>query len=151
MYVPVVEHEIMHVIESLLKASNNPETVDVWLTEGIAEFVSGGNAAGSISDQARFDDLIATHGALNPIAMHRYNDYPADLGVVYDYYLPMFQLATTYLFDARGHGATLVALRDLYLDVRDGIVFSTAFEDRFGISLADYEAQFFGLMNDYLN
>ncbi|MDH3292186.1 MAG: hypothetical protein OEO20_11120 [Gemmatimonadota bacterium] len=149
MYVPVVTHEIMHVIESLLRASNNPEQVDVWLTEGIAEFVSGGNAAPSISGKARYDELIAQHGRLNPIAMHRYTDYPG-LGLVYDYYLPMFQLAVTYLFDAQGHGASLMDLRDLYLDVRDGMSFSAAFADRLGISVAEYEQQFFDLMNDYL-
>lgn len=149
MYVPVVTHEIMHVIESLLRASNSPEQVDVWLTEGIAEFVSGGNAAPSITGQVRFDELIAQHGRLNPIAMHRYTDYPG-LGLVYDYYLPMFQLAVTYLFDAQGHGATLADLRDLYLDVREGVSFTTAFADRLGIGLTEYEQQFFDLMSDYL-
>lgn len=149
MYVPVVTHEIMHVIESLLRASNSPEQVDVWLTEGIAEFVSGGNAAPSITGKVRFDELIAQHGWLNPIAMHRYTDYP-DLGLVYDYYLPMFQLAVTYLFDAQGHGATLADLRDLYLDVREGVSFATALADRLGIGLAEFEQQFFDLMNDYL-
>ena len=149
MYVPVVTHEIMHVIESLLRASNNPEQVDVWLTEGIAEFVSGGNAAPSIDGKARFDELIAQHGRLNPIAMHRYTDYP-DLGLVYDYYLPMFQLAVTYLFDAQGYGATLPDLRDLYLDIRDGVSFATAFADRLGIGVAEYEQRFFDLLSDYL-
>jgi hypothetical protein len=150
MYVPVVKHEVMHVIESLLKASNNPELVDVWLTEGIAEFVSGGNAAPSITDRARFDDLIATHGRRNPIAMHRYTDYPSESGIVYNYYIPMFQLAATYLFDAQGHGATLEDLKDLYLDIREGMAFSAAFADRLGISVAEYEQQFFDLMSDYL-
>ncbi len=149
MYGPVVTHEIMHVIESLLRASNSPEQVDVWLTEGIAELVSGGNAAPSITGKVRFDELIAQHGRLNPIAMHRYTDYPG-LGLVYDYYLPMFQLAVTYLFDAQGHGATLADLRDLYLDVREGVSFTTAFADRLGIGLTEYEQQFFDLMSDYL-
>lgn len=149
MYVPVVTHEIMHVIESLLRASNSPEQVDVWLTEGIAEVVSGGNAAPSIGDKARFNELIAEYGRLSPIAMHRYTDYP-DLGLVYNYYLPMFQLAVTYLFDAQGHGATLADLRDLYLDIRAGVGFTTAFADRLGIGLVEYEAQFFDLMSDYL-
>jgi hypothetical protein len=150
MYVPVVQHEVMHVIESLLKASNNPETVDVWLTEGVAEFVSGGNAGGSIDDKARYDQLIATYGQLNPIVMHRYTDYPQGSGIVCDYYLPMFQLAVTYLFDPLGHGASLQDLRDLYLDVRDGVVFASAFENRLGIGVAEFEAQFFTLMNDYV-
>ncbi|NNG15875.1 MAG: hypothetical protein HKM89_05280, partial [Gemmatimonadales bacterium] len=150
MYVPVVQHEITHVIESLLKASNNPGTVDVWLTEGIAEFMAGGTAGGSITGKARFDQLIAAYGRLNPIAMHKYTDYPSGSNIVFEYCYPMFQLAATYLFDPRGHGASLVELRELYLDVRDGAVFATAFENRLGISLAEFEAQFFTLMNDYV-
>jgi len=150
MYVPVVKHEVMHVIESLLKASGNPNLVDVWLTEGLGEYVSGGTAGGSIASRAKFDEVIATYGRLNPIAMHQYR-YPDTDGVIYNYYYPMFELAVTYLFDERGRGATLEALRDLMLDVRDGVVFSAAFESRFGISLAQYEEQFFDLMTEYLN
>lgn len=150
MYVPVVRHEIMHVIESLLKATNNPGTVDVWLTEGIAEFMAGGTAGGSITTRARFDQLIATYGQLNPIAMHKYTDYPSIANIAFEYCYPMFQLAATYLFDQQGYGARLENLRDLYVDVRDGVVFAAAFANRFGLSLADFETQFFTLMNDYL-
>jgi hypothetical protein len=149
MYVPVVKHELMHVVESLIKASGNPNLVDVWLTEGIAEAVSGGTAGGSVTDLARLNHVKAQWGALNPIAMHVY-DYPDHEGVVYNYYYPMFQLASEYLFDPEGHGSSLQDFRDLLLDVRDGTVFATAFENRFGISLADYEARFFDLMDDYL-
>ncbi len=62
----------------------------------------------------------------------------------------MFQLASAYLFDPDGLGNSLQDFRDLLLDVRDGTVFATAFENRLGISLVDYEARFFELMNDYL-
>jgi hypothetical protein len=150
MYVPVVKHELMHVVESLIKASNNPHLVDVWLTEGIAETVSGGTAGGAITDLATLNDRIATYGQLNPIAMHVY-DYPDIEGVSYNYYYPMFQLAVTYLLDQDGHGGAYGNLKDLFLDVRNGTVFSEAFESRFGISLKEYEEQFFDLMNDYLN
>ncbi len=81
--------------------------------------------------------------------MHTY-DYPNIEGVVYYYYYPMFQLAVTYLLDANGHGKSMRDLKDLYLDVRNGAVFATAFRDRMEIGLADYEAQFFDLMTDYL-
>jgi len=43
------------------------------------------------------------------------------------------------------------ALSDLFLDARDGMLFSTAFENRFEIGLAEYEEQFFDLMNNYLD
>ncbi len=150
MYVPVVKHELMHVVESLMKASGNPDLVDVWLTEGIAEVVSGGTAGGQVTDLVRMNDLIATYGRLNPIAMHQYR-YPNTEGVVYNYYYPMFQLAATYLFDGAGHGRSWQDLKNLFVDVRSGRGFSAAFEDRFGISLSEYEDRFFTLMNNYLN
>ena len=149
-YLPVLRHELMHVVESLLKAGNDPRTVDIWLTEGVAELVAGGTAGGAILDAARFNDLIARFGLLNPIAMHQYN-YPDVDGIIFDYYYPMFQLAVTYLVDTNGHGNTMQDLRDLFLDVRSGVVFAVAFEDRLGIALQDYEDTFFQRMGGYLH
>jgi hypothetical protein len=57
-YNPTLKHELMHVVESLLKVSNNPTLVDVWLTEGIAEAVSGGTAGGSITDLQKFQEPV---------------------------------------------------------------------------------------------
>ena len=68
------------VVESLLKGSNDADLVDVWLTEGIAEYVAGGTAGGSVTDLASFEGLIATYGELNPVAMRGYR-YP-DIEVV---------------------------------------------------------------------
>ena len=150
MYVPVVKHELMHVVESLLKASSNPNMVDVWLTEGLAEYVSGGTAGGSITSLAKLDEVIAAYGELNPIAMHQYR-YPSIDGVIYYYYYPMFELAVGYLLYPAGVGREKPDVRDLFLDVLDGVVFATAFENRFGISLTEYEAQFFVLMRNFLH
>jgi hypothetical protein len=152
-YNPTLKHEIMHVVESLLKASNNPTLVDVWLTEGLAEAVSGGTAGGSVTDLQRFNELRNQYGSLklrnqygslNPIAMHRYEDYPDTNLIGYNYLYPMFQLAVEYLVDANGHGKTMDDVRNLLMDVRNGVPF------RFGMSLSEYESQFFALMNAYL-
>jgi len=148
-YNPTLKHEIMHVVESLLKASNDPNLVDVWLTEGIAEAVSGGTAGGRITDLQKFNELRNQYGSRNPIAMHRY-EYPNIEGIAYYYYYPMFQLAAEYLVDANGHGGTMNDVRNLLLDVRNGVPFSTAFQNRFGMSLAEFENQFIALMNAYL-
>ena len=101
MYLPVVKHELMHVVEPLIKGSGNPDLVDVWLTEGIAERISGGTAGAQVTDLGNLNELISTYGRLNPIAMHQYR-YPNTEGIIYNYYYPMFQLAVTYLFDADG-------------------------------------------------
>lgn len=148
-YNPTLMHEIVHVVESLLKGDNDPNLVDVWLTEGLAEAVSGGTAGGRILDLATLNELVDTYGSLNPIEMHRY-DYPDIAIVVFDYYYPMFQLAVEYLLDDNGHGMTMNDFKNLFLDVRNGAPFATAFENWFGMSLSEYEDQFFDLMNDYL-
>lgn len=149
-YIPTLKHEIMHVVESLLKESNDPNLVDVWLTEGIAEAVSGGTAGGRITDLQKFNELRNQYGSLNPIAMHRY-EYPNIAGIAYYYYYPMFQLAAEYLLDANGHGGTMNDVKNLLLDVRNGVPFPVAFQNRFGMSLTEYENQFFALMTVYLS
>ena len=103
----MVTHELTHVVQSLLIGEDNPGLADVWLTEGLAEVMSGGTAGGRITDLNRLNELRQQYGwSLNPIKMHRY-DYPAVEGIIYYYYYPMFQLAVEYLVDANGHGKTM--------------------------------------------
>ncbi len=150
-YTSVLKHELMHVIESLLKGTDNPLLVDVWLTEGIAEHVSGGTQSTEpVQTLAELEALVATFGELNPIAMHRYGGYEIGTPVA-GYYYVMFELAVRYLLDPFGLGGEEVDIRDTYLDARDGVVFANGFGERFGISLADYEAEFFERMRAYLN
>jgi len=148
-YRGVVKHELMHAIQFLLQGSDDPNLADAWLTEGIAEYVSGGTAGGSIHDLARLDSLIDKYGALNPIAMHQYH-YPDVELIAYNYYYPMFELAVTYLVDPSGAGGAKSSIRDIFLDVGKGIPFPTAFEDRLGIGLAEYEDQFFDRIRAFL-
>jgi hypothetical protein len=155
MYVPVVKHELMHVIEFLLIGvedfNTEPVRVDEWLSEGIGESVSGGTAGGNITSLARFEELISTYGELNPIAVHHQSQYPNIEGAAYFYYYPMFELAVNYLLDPAGAGVEKTGFRDIYLDIRDGEDFATAFENRLGISLTEYEAQFFDLIRNFLS
>ena len=144
-------HEIMHVVESLLKGDNDTNLVDVWITEGLAEAVSGGTSGGSVTDLTKMNELRQEYGSLNPIAMHRYAYPDPDIELVgYYYYYPMFQLAVEYLVDEHGHGKTMNDFLNLFLDVRNGVAFPTAFENRLGMSLSEYENRFFDLMTDYL-
>lgn len=149
-YTRVLRHELMHVIEGLLKGTDDPNLVDVWLTEGIAEYVAGGTAGGSITDLAKLDEVIAAYGELNPIAMHQYR-YPDVEGIGFYYYYPMFELAVTYLLEPAGVGNAKTAIRDIFLDARNGVQFATSFENRLGIGLQDYEDQFFDLIRGYLS
>lgn len=149
-YTRVVKHELMHVIQHLLVGAADVNLVDAWLTEGLGEYVSGGTAGGSITSLARLDELTGTYGELNPIAMHGY-DYPDIELIAYNYYYPMFQLAVRYLLDPLGGGNARTSLRDLFLDVAARIPFATAFENRLGVGLLEYENHFFDRIRAYLN
>jgi len=150
MYIPVITHELTHVVQSLLIGDDNPRLVDVWLTEGLAEAVSGGTAGSRITDLDQMNELRQKYGSsLNPIKMHLY-EYPDVDGIIFYYYYPMFQLAVEYLVDVNGHGKSFNDIKNLFMDVSVGVPFPTAFENRFGMSLLEYEVQFFDLMSDYL-
>ncbi len=149
-YTAVLKHELMHAIEGLLKGSDNPNLVDVWLTEGIAELVSGGTQSiPSVQTLQDLEELVAAFGELNPVAMHRYN-YP-NIPNVGAYYYVMFELTVKYLLDPLGIGMSKPGIRDLYLDARNGIPFSDAFEERSGIPLQQFEDEFFQRIRAYLN
>ena len=49
---------------------------------------------------------------------------------------------------AEGFGTSPQDVVDIFTDMADGSDFPTAFEKHMGISLTDYEKQFFDLMND---
>jgi hypothetical protein len=149
-YTRVLKHELMHVIEGLVKGSDNPNLVDVWLTEGIAEYVAGGTQSiSSVSTLAQLEELVATFGELNPIAMHQYA-YP-DIPGVGAYYYVMFELAVKYLLDPAGGGQAKPSIRDIYIDARNGVPFAPSFEANLGHNLDDFEDWFFELVRGFLN
>lgn len=151
-YTRVLTHELMHAVEGLLKGTDNPRLVDVWLTEGIAEHVAGGTSRpGNITSVAVLDSLVAVHGALNPVAMHRYEDYPDVENIGYLYYYAMFELAARYLMDPAGLGRPASTIRDVHLDARGGAPFVSSFEEKFGLSLQDFEAEFWDRIRVFLN
>lgn len=148
-YTRVVTHELTHVIEGLVKGTDNPNLVDVWLTEGVAEYVAEGTAGGTVTSVVTLDSLIDRWGPRNPIAMHQYR-YPDIEGIRFYYYYPMFELAARYLLEPAGAGNPKSRIRDIYLDAREGIPFAESFASRFGFSLQEYEDQFFDRIRGFL-
>jgi len=149
-YTRVLKHELMHVVEGLLKGTDNPNLVDVWLTEGIAEHVSGGTQSTEpIETLVELEALVTSFGEINPITQHRYGGYEIGTPIAGAYYV-MFELAVRYLLDPVGLGGAETDVRDTYLDARDGVGFATGFEQRFGVSLADFEAEFFERVRGWL-
>jgi len=159
-YKSVLKHELVHVIESLLKgrdvANMSPDVrTQAWFSEGLAEAVAGGTSASPVRGQERFVNLTSQYGNLNPIAYKTdgvlIEALETDPMIGLNYYYPMSQLAVEYLLDADGLGKSLFDVRDIFLDMADGVDFSTAFESHIGISIQSYEADFFDLMDGYLS
>jgi hypothetical protein len=147
-YAPVVEHELVHVLETLLKGRDSTiePMVDTWFSEGLAEAVAGGTSGGPVRGRDQLSNLLAAHDGQNPIALKRDSMYEADN----DFHYPMFQLAVEYLLDPQGGGRSLEDARDLFLDMADGTTFEEAFGRHMGMPLDRYEAEFFALVDGYL-
>ena len=99
--------------------------------------------------------LTAQYGQRNPIAYKTDGvintalaDHPR---IGFEYYYPMSQLAVEYLLDTDRIGKSPQDVRDIFLDMAEGADFSTAFENHMGISIQDYEVEFFDLMDGYLD
>lgn len=150
-YVPVVRHEMMHVVQTLIIGAND-ERLYSWFAEGIAIDISENSLYQRIDTQDAFDTLITTYGGSNPVAYHHSWEVPAKPeGIKSQYYYPMFWLAFRYMVDPVGHGSSYNDALYLIRDAADGIPFDTAMLNRFGMSQSEFENQFFPLMNEYLN
>lgn len=159
-YRAVMKHEMVHVVEALLKGRDVAffpvaVRVHVWFSEGLAEAVTGGTAGRAIRDLDYLNHLTGKYGRLSPIAFEsdgQVGDWDEEETAVAccEYHYPMYQLAVEYLLDPRGYGKSLQDVVLVFTDIADGSDFTTAFETRMGIELADYEEQFFDLMNGYL-
>ena len=153
-----LKHELVHVVEALLKgrfvgdvAVDDPGRMPVWFSEGTAEALSGGTTGGAPRTLDQVNGLIARWGRSNPIAWRV--DRPLselDPGEYSDYYYPMAQLAIEYLLDADGLGRSPKDLAAVMFDMGDGVSFASAFETHIGISESDYETQFFARIDTYL-
>ena len=76
---------------------------------------------------------------------------PAIEGVGSNYFYPMFELSMRYLLDGQGLGHSLLDVKQVFLDMRDGTSFSDAFQSNFGLSVDDFDAGYFVRIRDYLN
>ncbi len=156
-YEPLVRHEMMHVIQTLILGNNDESYLYSWFAEGIAIEMSVTSEYSEekfyirIDSQTEFDSLISIYGQRNPVAIRHSWDRPNDIeGIGNYYYYPMYWLALRYITDSEGVGGSFYDVREVLLDGTRGISFNTSLKNRFGISQAEFEDQFFDLMNDYL-
>jgi hypothetical protein len=147
-------HELTHIFEFLIEGREVLGT-DVWFKEGIAVHVGCLEDTGwqTIRSLSELESWISQNqnvpGQGNPIAIHQNEDYPP--GADKHQYYRFFELAMRYLLDRRGMGKSFSDVLDLFYDMRDGISFPVSFQDNFGISVSDYEDEFYDRMRAYLS
>lgn len=152
LYVPLIRHEMMHVVQTLILGNNDESYLWSWFSEGIAIEISDDIFYTRIDTQAELDDLIATYGQRNAVAIRHSWDRPNDIeGIGTYYYYPMYWLALRYMIDPQGQGGTFHDVLDVLLDGTRGMTFNNSLKNRFGISQSEFETEFFALMDEYLN
>ncbi|MDH3267926.1 MAG: hypothetical protein OEM46_03630 [Ignavibacteria bacterium] len=149
-YNRLVMHELMHVFQHLLGLGLDGYDYwpEVWFSEGIAEYMSGGTQ-GTITNMNQVNEWFADEAHINPISIHKFNDYAGPYNRRGEYY-PMFELAVRYLLDERGQGKTLLDLKNLYEALKNNTPFDDAFESNMGMSITYYESHFYELISEYL-
>ncbi|MFC1558989.1 hypothetical protein ACFL39_00155 [Gemmatimonadota bacterium] len=150
----IMKHEMTHVFQFTFTdcARNNdcPGWLGVWFREGQAIQMGGNYRGQSIDTLPEFEAWRANQNHSNPILIHRWTDFPdPDRG---GEYYPMFGLAYAYLVDEEnGFGASVSDMREMFRQMAAGLNFYAAFEVALGMSVADYAADFYDLMEEYLS
>jgi len=149
-----IKHELMHVLGFLLAGprSIHGMLVDVWFDEGLAEYVAGTHEITTQGEyEARCRELDLVISGANPVSVHKWDDLATSAtGTLGIHAYELFELAVRYLLDEDGLGRTMDDVRQLYLDLREGYSFVTAFERQFGLPLLQYEVGFQSYMDTYL-
>ena len=153
-YRNIIKHETMHVIQFLLgliyHRLSPPEMPEVWFTEGLAEYVSGGaNIPITSLEQVNAWRDLDNH--TNPISIHQWADFPIPDERAGEYY-PMFGLALWYLLDENGHGKTIMDVKAMFEDLSSGSYFFTeAFELHMGMTVSEFEVNFYNLIEAFFS
>jgi hypothetical protein len=149
-YNRLVNHELMHVFQHLLGLGLDGYDYwpEVWFCEGIAEYMAGG-VLGTINNINQVNEWFAEENHINPISIHKFNDYRGPYNRRGEYY-PMFELTVRYLLDERGQGKTLLDVKNIYEDLKNSIPFDDAFESNMKMSITYYESHFYELISEYL-
>jgi len=143
-------HELTHAFEFLIEGTVNLGT-DVWFREAIAIYGGGGlNGITDIDDLERWIDRNANDpGQGNPICIHVWEDFPPGADIT-GYYYNVFDLTMRYFLDPNGLGKSIQDVLNLFYDIRNGSTFPHAFQDNFGLSLTQFEIDYYDLMRTYL-
>jgi len=144
------KHELTHEFEFLIEGTVNLGT-DVWFREGIA--IYGGGGIGYIKNNADLNLWISMNSHFpnkgNPITIHSWEDFPEGSDITG--YYTVFDIVMKYILDSNGLGKSIDDVLTLFYDIRNGISFTIAFQNNFGISLNEFEENIFDRLGNYLN
>ena len=84
----------------------------------------------------------------NPVTIHEWQNFPEGADITH--YYVFFELAVRYLFTDSGEQRSLDNVVRLFYDIREGMPFSSGFEDNFGIRLAEYQTSFYERIRQFL-
>lgn len=157
LYTQLLTHELMHEIEYLLIGTDGHYyDTEKWFHEGIATYVAGPppNQVRYLYQLEQWRQAMSGYtGGGNPVSVETWADFPDeivdDAARLGQYYL-YFELAFRYLVDPEGHAKSLLDAKNMYLDIREGLTFEQAFENRMGMSVDYYETNFFDIIVEYL-
>ena len=147
----VVKHELTHVFQFTFTdcptLEDCPDWLGVWFREGQAIVMGGMGEEIRVNTLADLQDWIADPDRVNPISIHRSDDFPDEQGGYY----AMFALAYTYLIDPRfGRGHTVGDMRYMFQLMAQGDPFEEAFEKSLHLSVPYFHDHFYAWMAEYL-
>jgi hypothetical protein len=142
-------HELTHAFEYLIEGTVELGT-DVWFREGMAIYMAGGMHV--IRDTAGLNQWISRNSGFpnagNPISISGWEDFPEGSDITG--YYTVFDIVMMYILDENGLNNELSDILSIFYDVRNGIPFESAFQERIGISLTEFEGSVFERLGKYL-
>jgi hypothetical protein len=148
-----VKHELTHVFQMYLDGSSRRYLYG-WFREGLAEFAADG---GFFPQILSLSDFIRAQNLLDGLGIHPLKIPWSDLNVIpseYHYAIySMSGLAMRYLLDPKGCGKSITNIKDIFsaLKQNTSLPFESAFENNTGISIHQFENDFYDNMMVYLS
>lgn len=150
----VFQHEITHVVEFLLIGEyQHRQANTVWMREGFGNYGARNHRIQTLAQLHSWrEQMKNVPGGGNPIGIRVWNDFPQSVqnaGKTIEYY-GFFELAVRYLLDPEGHGKTIADLKAFYDELGLGLPVEEAFSKHFELDMDAFEAEFWGIMEGYL-
>ncbi len=140
-----IKHELMHLVEiSYIQGSRSEQTSHRWFWEGIAVLVSQGERFTTWDEVSQWRNQYGG----NPISIQ---EQPTGTSSSDGHYYPLFGLSVAYLLDPNGLGKTYEDVIAMYQAIKDGLSFEAAFHNQFGMTVNEYETNYFDIIETYLN